>query len=416
MKIQAFTLLATATAATASAVSKQLPTEISANSDLGRSILSQSRRLDENGQEQEEENAYTWIAGYSLKFQGCRYHSGFNSEADEDGDVKVSTSKLAHFRLCPASSCDGWRGGGCTTNYGDYVVDLATFAKTFVEGQKRAAEYTCQMYMYENCDCTESDDKDDGFDKDYCEYDCYNDSKKMQGCIERNPYNDDENSEDYRGFEAQEYAECKEWEMPEDDDGGRRLEEAEEEEEVQYFIGPYCSADGGSVYLGLYTDDTCTNFADTKNGQTTYKELSGGEDLPFATSSLITSDCVTCIEQDDPNRDEDDDDDSIEISDQCENLYTSAGKCESGINVAKSGMTSTPNTAACSYISGIQFTKVNGVIEMKSSKTASFFIFMFAASFIGLAGVVFKLHKDIKDAKRSPLLEREDSQEDQDLK
>lgn len=270
------------------------------------------------------------------------------------------------------------------------------------------------MYMYDNCDCTETDDKDDGFNKDYCEYDCYANSKKMASCIDRNPY-EEEDGEDDRGFEAQEYAECKEWELPEnDDDGanGRRLEE--EEEEVQYFIGPYCSANGGAVYLGMYTDDTCTNFADTNQGKTTYKTLSGGEDLPFSASSLITSDCVTCIDQEDPNGssgDEDEEDEGVQVSDQCSRLYESAGKCEGNLKSDKAGMTSDPNNAACSYIHGIKFTKSNGIVEMKSSATFTAFIVAFAGAFIGLAGIVFKLQKQIKEAKTSPLLE-EDSQED----
>jgi len=415
MKIQALALVATAATVAATKDHQRLPTEISAASDLGRSLLSQSRRLDGN----DDEDAYTWIAGYSLKFQGCRHFASFNSEADDNGDVRVETARLAHFRLCPANSCETWLGGGCSSNYGDYVVDLATFAKTYVEGQKRAREYQCQMYMYENCDCQETDDKDDSFDKEYCEYDCYADSKAFQDCSDRNPYDDDEDSRDDR-FEAQEYAECKEWEIPENDDddanqnNGRKLEDGEEEE---YFIGPYCSANGGAVYLGLYTDDTCTVFADDNQGKATYKTLSGGEDLPFSTTSLITSSCVTCIEQEDPNRqDEEDDDDAEdqgpEVSDQCGRLYESAGKCESSINLAKSGMTSTPNTAACSYINGIQFTKVNGIVEIKSNKIATFFVFAFMMVFIGMAGIVYKLRDQIREAKSSPLLEKEDSQED----
>lgn len=75
-------------------------------------------------------------------------------------------------------------------------------------------------------------------------------------------------------------------------------------------------------------------------------------------------------------------------------------------------MTSTPNTAACSYINGIQFTKVNGIVEIKSNKVATFFVFAFMMVFIGMAGIVYKLRDQIREAKSSPLLEKEDSQED----
>mmetsp|Transcript_47594 Transcript_47594/g.101142 ORF Transcript_47594/g.101142 Transcript_47594/m.101142 type:complete len:430 (-) Transcript_47594:163-1452(-) len=424
MKTQQAIILATASTVASAArpaiTQRELPSEISASSALGRSVLSQSRPLD-GGRRLDEEDEYAWIAGYSLKFQGCRHAASFNLDADDEDDVKVSTTKLAHFRLCPAGSCESWLGGGCKSNYGDYVVDLATFAQAYVEGQRRTEEYACQMYMYENCDCQENDDKDDGWDRDYCEYDCYMDSKKYQGCVDRNPYDDDEEDERERRFEAQEYVECKEWEIPEADDDANQQNENngdDDAEEVQYYIGPYCSSDGGAVYLGLYTDETCTNFADDNKGRTTYKSLSyGNEDLPYSTTSVVTSDCVSCIEQEDPNRrDEEDDDDgeaAPEVSDQCGRLYESAGKCESSIDLTSSGMSSDPNTEACSYISGIRFTKLNGIVDTpKASGAATFFVVLFAGVFIGLAGMVYRLREQIKRAGDGPLLEKEDSQED----
>jgi len=420
MKIQAITLAATAATA-AAAKRQQLPSQISVTSDLGRSILSQSRRLEDADAEDEEES-FTWMTGYSLKFQGCRHAASFNLDADDEDDVKVQTNRLAHFRLCPADSCDGWRGSGCTKNYGDYVVDLATFAEAFVEGQRRTQEYACQMYQYENCDCQETDDKDDGFDREYCEYDCYAASKNMKDCIDRNPYDDDEEDGREERFEAERYAECEEWEIPETDDDANQQQQnnGDDEEEVQYYIGPYCSADGGAVYLGLYTDDTCTNFADDNGGKDTYKTLAFGEELPYSSESLITSDCVSCLEQEDPNRrDSNDGDDDAEeepeINDKCMELYESAGKCESNFDLSSSGKTSDANTAACSYIAGIKFTKLNGIVDVHTSKAATFWIVAFALVFAGLAGVVFKLRKQIEESKRSPLLEKEDSQEDSPL-
>lgn len=407
-------IAALVTAAVSAKKSVELPTEITANSDIGRSLMSQARRLDG-----EEENDYTWIATYSLKFQGCRHSASLNADADDDS-VQVQTSKLAHFRLCPSNSCSSWLGGGCSKGYGDYVVDLATFAKSFVEGQRRSEEYACQMYMYESCDCNENDDKDDNFDRETCEWDCFANSNSMGSCIEdeRNPYNDDEQEDREERFEAQEYAECKEWEVPEEEEDNaerrrRKLEQDEEEEEVQYFIGPYCSADGNSVHLGLFTDEYCTNFADNNSGKTTYNALAG-DDLPYSSSSLVNSGCVSCVEQEDPNNSRDDEDDQeeeeeIRIADTCQQTYESAGKCETLVQ----GMSGEPNESGCSFINGIQYTRPDGIVNSKSSGWATFFICLFAGAFIGLAGVVYKLHKQVVAARRTPLLEKEDSQEDQ---
>ena len=274
-----------------------------------------------------------------------------------------------------------------------------------------AEEYICQMYMYESCDCTESDDKDDNFNREYCEYDCYNNSKngKMKSCIDRDPYNDDEESRDE--FRAEEFAECKEFEQPEfdDDDANNANRRLDEEEEVQYYIGPYCTANGGAVHLGLYTDDTCTEFADDNSGIDTYKTLTRGESLPFSTTSLVSADCVSCVEQDDPNRQDDNGDDAYdngpEVSNQCAELYESAGKCESSINHDKAGKTSDSNDNACGYINGIQFTKLNGMVDTSTSKLATFFIVAFAAVCVGLAGFVYKLKKQVDQARATPLLD-----------
>jgi len=41
--------------------------DVKADSPLGMKLLGQARKLDQNG-----EIDYTWVAGYSLKFEGCR--------------------------------------------------------------------------------------------------------------------------------------------------------------------------------------------------------------------------------------------------------------------------------------------------------------------------------------------------------
>ena len=166
---------------------------INSNSDAGRNLLSKARRLDgggnDNGDYQEDT---TWMQNFSLKFQGCRTALTYNSNADEDADVKVAVTKLAHFRLCASDSCSSWNGGGCNSGYGDYVVALEDFAEAFVQGQRRKVEYECQTYMFNNCDCNENDDKDDGFNREYCEYDCYSKNGKMASkCIDRNPYEEE---------------------------------------------------------------------------------------------------------------------------------------------------------------------------------------------------------------------------------
>ena len=136
-----------------------------------------------------------------------------------------------------------------------------------------------------------------------------------------------------RRFEAQEYVKCKEWEIPKTNNDANPQDGGEDNaEEVQYYIRPHYSADGGAVDLGLYTNETCLKFADKKPGKTTRKTLSFGQDLPYGTASLATSDCVSCVRPEDPNRSVDKGDDAAageqasDFLDQYKNLYESASK------------------------------------------------------------------------------------------
>lgn len=394
----------TMTIATASAA-------INSNSDAGRTLLSKARRLDGNNNDNGEEDT-TWMQDFSLKFQGCRTALSYNDDADGEDDVKVATTKLAHFRLCASDSCSSWNGGGCSSGYGDYVVNLEDFAEAFVQGQRRKEEYECQMYMFNNCDCNENDDKDDGFNREYCEYDCYASNKKMAGCIDRNPYEEEqEGQEEQRRFEAERYVGCEELEIENNgDDGNAQVDYDEDGNEITYYVGSMCSDKGDGVYLAVFTDDTCTNQADTS----VYQRLTGTA-LPYSQSSktsLITTECVSCIEQEDPNRQAEAEangeyyEEEIKISEACTEMYEAAGKCET--NLKASSKYSEADTDACSYIAGIKITRSNGVLDKrmaKGSKVATAFIVIFGVAFVGLAGFVYTLHKKIMDAKKAPLLD-----------
>merc|ERR1712151_1231063 len=94
-------------------------------------------------------------------------------------------------------------------------------------------------------------------------------------------------------------------EEEEEDEERRKLEG--EEEEVEYFLGPYCANNGGDIYLGMFTDDACTNFAadDSTGGTSVYEEIVG-DVLPYSYSakqSLVEFKCMSCKEPEDGNND-----------------------------------------------------------------------------------------------------------------
>jgi len=363
---------------------------IKADSKIGQKLMANARKL-ENA---DEEVDFTWVANYSLKFQGCHHVSQWNDEANGEDDVRIQTKRLVRFRLCPTDSCSLENAGGCDSGYGDYVIDMDLFLQAYWENKQQFEEWNCEYYANNVCDCENADNEE------YCEYDCYMDNG-LDYCVDKNPYADDE--EDKEEFEVDKYLECGEWDIPEERRKGRKLEE----EEVQYFIGPYCSAQGGKIFLGVFTDETCTNFADDEdNGlsHTQFYAAMTGESLPYSETTLCGMDCISCHElpenngnDDDQNQngDEQDEDNVIEM---CEMLYEDSGKCESGL----SGVAGYPNENACNYIEGIKIIRKDGTVKVRGasgSKTAAVFIGIFAASFFLLGGYVYYLKTKLDRAK-----------------
>lgn len=102
-------------------VSAALAVDISSHSRAGQILLSNAHRVlaDNNN------NAdYSYIAAYSIKFQGCHHVQQWNDNVDEQSDVRIMTKRLARFRLCPSDQCSNDRSSGCSSKYGDYVVDV----------------------------------------------------------------------------------------------------------------------------------------------------------------------------------------------------------------------------------------------------------------------------------------------------
>lgn len=296
--------------------------EVKADSKFGMDLLSKATRQTQEGDAVDA----TWVSGYSLVFQGCHQISQWNTMADGDEDVRIETKRLAKFRLCPTSSCSSSSGSGCRSGYGDYIVDMDVFLSTYLEN-KREAEEAAGYYK------------------------------------QNNGYNIDVND----------YAYCSRYE------GGNNYNnrDLQDNNGGEYFIGPYCSDSGGKIVLGMFTDDTCTEFADDYGGVYTYKTMTGME-LPYSSSSIVDTTCMSCK---DANG-------GYYAKDECVNLYGAAGKCEQNLSL------SYPNTNACNYIKGIRTTTKNGVIingRASANKVASAFIGIFSVSFVLLGSYVYYL-------------------------
>jgi len=389
MKFPAVTLAALLSAAQAS-----MP-EISSHSMLGKNLLSKARRLEDEENENEDEDEeinYEWVANYSVKFQGCHHIRQWNEDANENEDVRIATKRLIRFRLCPSNSCSANKAAGCTSGYGDYVIDMDTFMESWFEAKKQSIEYNCENYLNSACNCNDNDDHDDNFNEEYCEYDCFNDAE-MSECIDRNPYNEDEDGQEEE-FNLEDYMVCTQLEIPEEDDGDRRKladddgggDGDDDEDAVQYYVGPYCSEQGGAVTLGLFSDDSCT-IAET---DVSFKDIMGFA-LPYEDTSIVDAECLECVEKEN-DENENDEEDADTVSESCEMVYEAAGKCE--LNYADGLQENGPNTAACNYIEGIRIVRQDGIIDTGSSRpsaVATAFIVIFSMAFATMAFYVWYL-------------------------
>lgn len=352
--------------------------EVKADSKFGMDLLSKSRRVEEDG---EADN--TWISGFALKFQGCHHIAQWNQDADDEEDVRIETKRLARFRLCPVSSCSDQSGYGCKSGYGDYIVDMDDFLVSYLENKQEVEEQACETYREYNCDCEDGDDKDDAFDGDKCEYQCFT-AAGMSECIDEDYYQYQNNGQAEQ-LALDDYLVCAAYEGVEqnDDANNRKLEDAA----AGYYVGPYCSDNGGEIRLGMFTDDACTVFADDYGGRVAFSDISGGATLPYSSDSIVDTKCYSCEEAQENNDDANGDDAAVEAKEVCTDMYTASGKCEEDIGYSS-------NQNACTYMEGIKMTRKDGILftgAASANAVAGTFIVIFGLSFACLGSYVYYL-------------------------
>mmetsp|Transcript_18707 Transcript_18707/g.45158 ORF Transcript_18707/g.45158 Transcript_18707/m.45158 type:complete len:287 (+) Transcript_18707:193-1053(+) len=262
----------------------------------------------------------TWIKGYAIKFQGCHFVQQFYGDGDGNknnnnnnanaynGDNFVETKSLVRFKLCPYDRCNDNNGGGCSRSYGEYIIGLDSFVNVYYEHRREKEEYECELYVQQYCGHCDEDNGgggggDDNFNAEQCQYDCL--LQADQGfetmCMDYNPYeenNGGNNNDQDGGFVPEQYMECAEYELPQQNNNNnnrRKRRQLEDGGGSGLYIGPYCAEQGGAIYLGMFTDDQCSEFADSNNGADTFASIEG-TDLPFAKDSIVTQQCLSCFD------------------------------------------------------------------------------------------------------------------------
>lgn len=351
--------------------------DIPMDSAAGRKLVQNARRVQNNGysnyygnvdgqsQYNGDYNDVNWndidnsyIAGYSVKFQGCHHVQQWNDEADGEEDIKIMTQRLVRFRMCPADTCSSTSTKGCDSNYGDYLVDMETYVEAYMTQMQ-------QQYMNNN---------------QYYSND--NDGRAL-------------NDNDKYNMNFEDYLQCQEMEMNDRQrQRARKMRELNNnygnqyyysynnnDNDIKYYVGPYCAEQGGEIRLGVFYDDTCTVAAE--DGAEMFQMVHNGMALPYSEQSIVNLGCLSCGGYG-------------EVNELCENLYEVAGKCETKMNVYY------PNESACSYIEGIKVIREDGVIRTsatRKSTAAAITTGLFLTAALLLSGYVYYLRTKLGRAR-----------------
>lgn len=308
--------------------------DFSANTDAGRGLLAAATRTnDEESNSRSLEDVDTYFLGsYSIKFQDCHSVTQWNGDYDEsdESDSRVISRRLVRFRLCPSGSCANNKEGGCSSKFGDYIVDINTFLYYYLAAQ---TEFNGEIEEY----CADMCAEEGGGDN--CESNCF----KEKGGFEF--------YDGYSAINPVDYAQCSQFKN-------------------YLYLGPYCSQDGASIHIGIFSDDSCSTFASC--GSDCFYSTYGFE-LPFSSDSLVSQGCMNCaynsFYQGNYNK---------EPRDECGMIYTESGKCETKMYIDY------PNESACTYIEGIKYLGADGVISggVKRNKVAGMIIGLLSFSVV----------------------------------
>jgi hypothetical protein len=327
--------------------------DISASSALGKRLL--ERALANNNNNNNAANFdVSWMPNYSLRFYGCYQMPSFDYQTQG-----ILNETLVRFKLCPSGSCSA----GCSG--GDYVVQASTFVNAYTEAKLNAFQYNCEI-LRESCanNCTNLVTQ--YYTEDTCMTNCYSNAG-WSNCT-----NDGMSSDD---------------QLVQQSLGCQKIKDANGN---VYYTDVICGDKGSSIHMAVFSDQYCSVLASSD----VFAEATGSS-LPYTGTSLVGTDCISCSEPsnaaDQNNQDKNDQDKALA---SCQNLYYTAGKCESSL----ASVTTTPTTDACEFIVNSlpavakSSTTFKGSSSNSGSGTAAkVFATFFFLTTLGLAGYVFFL-------------------------
>ncbi|KAL7534873.1 hypothetical protein ACHAXR_006134 [Thalassiosira sp. AJA248-18] len=362
------------------------------------------RKLEEDGEQEVD------LTGYSIKFEKCQFVKQYDAEegGGEDNDSILTTQRFVIFRMCPSNSC-----GSCNYNYGEYIVDMATYLESTLEYKQEVQEQYCETCN--ECVEKEAEDDDNNGEEDDEAWKCQN--VDTSSCYAE--CQNIENMEENGYMDASEYTECQELDY-EDNYGNK------------YYAGAMCASSGSRIKIGIFTDEECSNYDDTKDIET-YMKNDDGYNMKlsyhllkqtFAEGECVASCLVEDEEQNNNNNNGDDEEEKeAEVNEVCENLYEAAGKCESSHGF-ESGIVDYDNydnqvrneELVCDFISSLKAGHYDqtGEIVVNGGRTTlgggsstsggqKFALTFFILGSVGLAGYAAMLHSQLTKGAKADL-------------
>jgi hypothetical protein len=158
---------------------------------------------------------------------------------------------------------------------------------------------------------------------------------------------------------------------------------------VAYYVGPYCSPkDGKSIHLGVFTDAYCNSLGDSA----VFNTINGYE-LPYASTSLVNSECHSCLKVAE-NNNNNGEEQAAQASESCYDLYNNAARCETKMDI------SAKDEAGCDFINTIlpRLTAASNpsIKAAKSGKGATAFAVIFGFTTCIFAAYAYFLYRKIK--------------------
>eukprot|EP00529_Nitzschia_sp_RCC80_P024198 CAMPEP_0113483898 /NCGR_PEP_ID=MMETSP0014_2-20120614/23675_1 /TAXON_ID=2857 /ORGANISM="Nitzschia sp." /LENGTH=450 /DNA_ID=CAMNT_0000377467 /DNA_START=213 /DNA_END=1565 /DNA_ORIENTATION=+ /assembly_acc=CAM_ASM_000159 len=388
------------------------------------SQLKGTRRLEQNNNNnnnQDQEEYLVDVSGYSLKFEQCQFVKTYSDELAEDEDTStvLATKRFVIFRMCPTGYCDT-----CTTNFGEYIVDLDDYLQATVEYHQQEQEEMCNACQecgnWQDGEDQQQDQNQDGQQNNqdggrrleqqannvYVDCDsCYDECMKIEN-MEENGY-----------IDATNFLECQMIYDPEDDG------------KAALYAGPMCASGGSKIKIGVFEDENCY-VPNLDKDVDDYLMDDNGYALKLSHALLknvYSSDCISCAMVDENANDNNNnnnnnnqnqnnqDQNGDQILDMCQNLYEAAAKCEktNGFDNGYSNYYEYDNQLAqegvvCDFVDSLkagsydQYGEI--VVHGASSSTGGgsdttggqkFALTFFVLGTIGLAGYAAVLHSKL---------------------